>query len=76
MKTFFRHHRPSSLDQHTKRKRKSKTEGEQVNPMDDRLIPFKFDIEHLAGDEMGLVDYMSSNPVGLAISPSAYDQNF
>ena len=33
----------------------------------DRIIPFHFDIKHLAGNKMGLIDYMSRNPVGLAL---------
>ena len=42
----------------------------------DRLILFHFDIKHLAGNKMGLIDYMSRNPVGLAIPPSDYDKEF
>ena len=42
----------------------------------DRLIPFHFDIKHLAGSKMGLIDYMSRNPVGLPKPPSEYDEEF
>ena len=42
----------------------------------DRLNPFSFDIKHLEGIEMGLINYTSQNPVGLAISPSAFDKKF
>ena len=38
--------------------------------------PFHFDIKHLAGNKMGLMDYMSQNPIGLAIPPSEYDEEF
>ena len=39
-----------------------------------RLKPFHFDIRHLAGCKMRLIDYMSRNPVGLPIPPSEYDE--
>ena len=39
-------------------------------------MPFHFDIKHLAGNKMGLIDYISRNPVGLAIPPSEYDEEF
>ena len=42
----------------------------------DRLIPFNFDVKHLAGNKMGLVDYMDRNPFGLTIPPSDYDEEF
>ena len=42
----------------------------------DRLIPFQFEIKHLAGNKMGLMDYMSHNPVGLTIPTSEYDEEF
>ena len=41
-----------------------------------QLISFNFDIEFLAGNKMGLIDYLSRNPIGLAITPSAYDEKF
>ena len=37
----------------------------------DRLISF-----NLTGNKMGLIDYMSQNPVGLAIPPSEHDEEF
>ena len=42
----------------------------------DRLIPFHFDIKHLTGNKMRLIDYMSRNLVGLAIPSSEYDEDF
>ena len=41
-----------------------------------QLISFNFEIEVLAGNKMGLIDYLSRNPIGLAITPSAYDEKF
>ena len=41
-----------------------------------RWIPFHFDVKLLAGNKMGLIDYMSRSPVGLAIPPSEYDEEF
>ena len=42
----------------------------------DRLIPFNFNIEHIAGTNMGLADYMSQNPSKPEKLPSTYDENF
>ena len=55
---------------------RSKTSQSRLTRWIDRLIPFHFDIKHLAGNKMGLIDYMSRNPVGLAIPPSEYDEDF
>ena len=41
-----------------------------------QLTSFNIDIEFLAGNKMGLIDYLSRNPIGLAITPSAYDEKF
>ena len=46
---------------------RSKTSQSRLTRWIDRLIPFHFDIKHLAGNKMGLIDYISRNPVGLAI---------
>ena len=53
---------------------RSKTSQSRLTRWIDRLIPFHFDIKHLAGSKMGLIDYMSRNPVGLPIPPSEYDE--
>ena len=53
---------------------RSKTSQSRLTRWIDRLIPFHFDIKHLAGNKMGLIDYMSRNPVGLAIPPSDYNE--
>ena len=42
----------------------------------DRLLPFQFDIEHLPGAKMGLVDYISRHPFQKAIKVSTYDEEF
>ena len=53
-----------------------KTSQSRLTRWIDRLIPFLFDIKHLAGSKIGLIDYISQNPVGLAIPPSEYDEKF
>ena len=55
---------------------RSKTSQSRLTRWIDRLIPFHFDIKHLAGNKMGLIDYLSRNPVELAIPPSEYDEEF
>ena len=45
----------------------SKTSQSRLTKWIVRLIPFNFDIKHLAGSKMGLTDYISRNPVGIAI---------
>ena len=55
---------------------RSKTSQSRLTRWIDRLIPFHFDIKHLAGSKMGLLDYMSRNPVGLPLPPSEYDEEF
>ena len=42
----------------------------------DRLLPFHFDIEHLPGATMGLVDCISRDPNQKAKKVSAYDEEF
>ena len=55
---------------------RSKTSQSRLTRWNDRLIPFHFDIKHLAGNKMRLIDYMSRNPVRLAKAPSEYDEAF
>ena len=55
---------------------RSKTSQSRLTRWIDRLIPFHFDIKRLAGNKKGLIDYISRNPIGLAISPSQYDEGF
>ena len=42
----------------------------------DRLLPFDFDIKHLAGSKMGLIDYTSRHPVGKPQPPAYWDEHF
>ena len=44
--------------------------------MYDRLIPFNFNIEHIAGTKTGLADYMSRIPSEPAKPQNEYDENF
>ena len=55
---------------------RSKTSQSRLTCWIDQLIPFHFDIKHLAGNKIGLIDYMSRNLVGLAKPPSEYDEEF
>ena len=55
---------------------RSKTSQSGLTRRTDRLIPFHFDIKHLAANKMGLTHYISRNPLGLAIPPSKYDEEF
>ena len=55
---------------------RSKTSQSRLTRWIDRLISFNFDIKHFAGSKMGLIDYISRNPIGIAIPPSAYDEEF
>ena len=64
-------------NQRFKASEQSRTSQSHLICWRDRLIQFHFDIKHLAGSKMGLIDYMSRNPVGLAIPPpSEYDEEF
>ena len=42
----------------------------------DRLLPFDFNIEHVPGTRMGLVDYISRQPNQKAKSITQYDEEF
>ena len=55
---------------------RSKTSQSRLTRWIDLLIFFNFDIKHLAGSKMGLIDYISRKPVGIAKPPSAYDEEF
>ena len=48
---------------------RSKTNQSRLTRWIDRLISFRFDIKHLSGSKMGLIDYMSRNPIGLPLPP-------
>ena len=42
----------------------------------DRLIPFDYQIEHIPGSSLGIVDYMSRHPTFEAPLPSSHDKLF
>ena len=42
----------------------------------DRLIPFDYQIEHIPGSALGIVDYMSRYPTSVAPLPSSHDELF
>ena len=42
----------------------------------DRLLPFNFSVEHIAGKNMGFADYFSRHPTSAAIPISKDDENF
>ena len=42
----------------------------------DRLLPFDFNIEHIPGTKMGLVDYVSRQPNQQAKVTNKYDEEF
>ena len=58
------------------KERSSKIHQSRLTRWYDRLIPFNFNTEHIAGTKMGLADYMSRNPSEPAKPPSTYDENF
>ena len=39
-------------------------------------MPFDYEIEHIPGTNMGLVDYISRHPVGQAATVSELDNTF
>ena len=51
-------------------------ESERSKTSQSQLIPFHFDIKFFAGSKLGSIDYMFQNPVGLAIPPSEYGEEF
>ena len=58
------------------KERTSKIHQSRLTRWYDRLIPFNFNIEHIAGTKMELADYMSRNPSEAAKPPNEYDENF
>ena len=59
-----------------KEHRSNKSYNSRLTRWVDRLLPFQFDIEHLPGAKMGLVDYISRNPSQKAKKVSTYDEEF
>ena len=59
-----------------KENRSNKSYNSRLTRWVDRLLPFQFDIEHLPGAKMGLVDYLSRHPSQKTKKVSAYDEEF
>ena len=57
-----------------KEHRSNKSCNSRLTRWVDRLLPFQFDIEHLPGAKMGLVDYISRNPSQKAKKISTYEE--
>ena len=53
-----------------------KTSQGRLTRLIDRLIPFTFDIKHIGGTKMWLINNTFTNSVGLALTPSDYNQEF
>ena len=56
--------------------RSNKSYSSQLTRWIDRLLPFGFDIEHIPGTRIGLVDYLSRQPNQKAKIITQYDEEF
>ena len=56
--------------------RSNKSYNSRLTRWIDRLLPFDFNIEHIPGTRMGLVDFISRQPNQRAISITQYDEEF
>ena len=56
--------------------RGNKTYQSRITRWVDRLLPFIFSVEHIAGKNMGFADYFSRHPTSAAIPISKDDENF
>ena len=59
-----------------KENRSNKSYNSRLTRWVDRLLPFQFNIEHLPGAKMSLVDYISRHPSQKVKKVSAYDKEF
>ena len=59
-----------------KEHRSNKSYNSRLTRWIDRLLPFDFNIELIAGAKMGLVDYVSRQPNQKAIVTNKYDEEF
>ena len=59
-----------------KENRSNKSYNSRLTRWIGRLLPFQFDIEHLLGARMGLVDYISRHSFQQAEKISNYDKEF
>ena len=56
--------------------RGNKTYQSRLTRWVDRLLPFNFSVEHIAGKNMGFAHYFSRHPTSAAIPISKEDENF
>ena len=54
----------------------NKTYQSRLTRWIDGLLPFDFDIKHLSGSKMGLIDYILRHPVGKPQPPAYWDEHF
>ena len=59
-----------------KEHRSKKSYNSRLTRWIDRLLPFDFNIEHIPGAKMGLVDYISRQPNQKAKVTNKYDEEF
>ena len=59
-----------------KEQRSNKSYNSRLTRWVDRLLPFDFNIEHIPGAEMGLVDYIYRQPNQEAKLTNKYDEEF
>ena len=59
-----------------KTNRGNKTHQSQLTRWADRLLPFDFDIFHISGCKLGIVDYLSRFPTFEAPRPSSFDEQY
>ena len=57
-----------------KEHRSNKSYNSRLTRWIDRLLPFDFNIEHIPGAKMGLVDYISRQPNQKAKVTDKYDE--
>ena len=56
--------------------RSNKSYNSRLTRWTDRLLPFDFNIEHILGTRMGLIEYISRQPNQKAKSITQYDEEF
>ena len=59
-----------------KEHRSNKSYNSKLTRWIDRLLPFDFNIEHIPGEKMGLIDYISRQPNQEAKVTNKYDEEF
>ena len=59
-----------------KTNRGNKTHQSRLTRCADRLLPFDFDIFHISGCKLGIVDYLSGFPTFKAPRPSSFDEQY